>query len=391
MSQFGRQQIRERRRFERVHATRFRFVQVLAGPGFCRVLTSLCLVTTVFLHVSSSPVVAAPVYPDARPTAVLRLEAMDQGRLLRHGEGPANCDRYGMREAIVFEDGDTYYLHYDGSGLDGWRACLATSRDLKHWELHGPILELGSEGSQDFAGACSPWVFREADSWHMFYLGTPNASPPPERVPAFPYLTLKARSGSPSGPWEKQYAVTPFSTRPQTYYSATASPGHVVKNGREYLMFFSASTPYPDVKRTLGIARTRDLNGAWRINAKPIVPLEEQIENSSLYYEPKNRTWFLFTNHIGLNDQGQEYTDAIWVYWSRNLKKWDTRNKAVVVDGYNCSWSDECIGMPSVIQVGNRLAIFYDAPGGTSLGHVNRDIGLAWLDLPLDTPSSDVP
>jgi hypothetical protein len=36
-----------------------------------------------------------------------------------------------------------------------------------------------------------------------------------------------------------------------------------------------------------------------------------------------------------------------------------------------------------VIQVGNRLAIFYDAPGGASTSHLGRDIGLAWLDLPL--------
>jgi hypothetical protein len=42
--------------------------------------------------------------------------------------------------------------------------------------------------------------------------------------------------------------------------------------------------------------------------------------------------------------------------------------------------------MPSVIKVGERLAVFYDAPGGDSKSHMKRDIGLAWLDLPLIPP-----
>ena len=52
---------------------------------------------------------------------------------------------------------------------------------------------------------------------------------------------------------------------------------------------------------------------------QPIVPIEEQIENSSLHYEESIKTWFLFTNHIGI-DSG-EYTDAIWVYWSKDLNQ----------------------------------------------------------------------
>jgi len=105
---------------------------------------------------------------------------------------------------------------------------------------------------------------------------------------------------------------------------------------------------------------------------------------SSLYFEPSNKTWFVFTNHIGLDRE--EYTDAVWVYWSKDLNKWDPANKAVVLDGKNCTWSKKCIGMPSVIKVGNRLAMFYDAPGGTSTSHMKRDLGLAWLELPLSPP-----
>ncbi len=112
---------------------------------------------------------------------------------------------------------------------------------------------------------------------------------------------------------------------------------------------------------------------------------ENACENSSLYFEPANQTWFLFTDHI---DDG--FTDAIWVYWSKDITKWDSANKAVVLDSHNCKWSKHIIGLPAVIQVGNRLAIFYDGLDASKFppgyGHMNRDIGLAWLNLPLIPP-----
>jgi len=95
--------------------------------------------------------------------------------------------------------------------------------------------------------------------------------------------------------------------------------------------------------------------------------------------------WFLFTNHIGLDGRG-EYTDSVWVYWSEDLDHWDARHKAVVLDRKNCAWSRSCIGLPSVVKSGKRLAILYDAPGGDSVSHMGRDVGLAWLALPLRPP-----
>ena len=67
-------------------------------------------------------------------------------------------------------------------------------------------------------------------------------------------------------------------------------------------------------------------------------------------------------------------------------RKWDPKNKAIVLDSDNCSWSEKCIGLPSVVRAGKRLALFYDAPGGTSTSHMKRNVGLAWLDLPLTIP-----
>ncbi len=328
-------------------------------------------------------------YEDGRPHATQRMDAEDHGVVLRHGDGPRQCDTLGARDVWVYESEGAYYMHYDAAGPQGWLCALATSQDLLHWVKKGTVLELGAPGEEDSKSASYGVTYFDGQTWHMFYMGTPHTSPPPDRVPAFPYLTMKARGASAAGPWTKQRDVVPFRPQPGTYYSATASPGHVVKHQREYLQFFSASTFDPGTrrtKRTLGIARTRNLDGAWTIDPQPILPLEEQIENTSLYYEPANKTWFLFTNHIGIR-KGYEYTDAIWVYWTRNLNRWRTRDKAIVLDASNCKWSPNIIGLPSVVKYGDRLAIFYDGQATGEMSHMRRDVGVAFLKLPLKAPA----
>ncbi|TDE18280.1 hypothetical protein [Dyadobacter psychrotolerans] len=323
-------------------------------------------------------------YSDGRPSALLRVNCQDEGIVMRYNGGPDSCDTYGAREAVVNKDGDKYYLFYDGAGKDGWISCLAKSSDLRNWEKKGAILTLGEPGKNDSKSASSPWVIKEKDIWHMFYIGTPNTTPPPYRIPAFPYLTMKARSNSLGGPWIKQYDVTPLPPKENSYYTVTSSPGFIVKNGKQYLQFFSgAMQDSTGTKRTLGLARTHDLNQSWEIEPTPLFPLTEQIENSSVFFDKQTKTWYLFTNHIGINERKEEYTDAIWVYWSKDINKWNSENKAIVLDKTNCSWSKGAIGMPSVIQVGNKLALLYDAAEGNSIGHMSRNIGLAWMDLPL--------
>lgn len=353
------------------------------------------------------------MYPDNRSSAVDHLAITDHGVVLHHGNGPDTCDIHGAREPVVYEEEGVFHLFYDGAGPKGWRACLATSRDLIHWEKKGPILELGAVGTPDMAAATAPWVIHDGSKWQMFYLGTPNASPAPDFVPAFPYLTLRASAQRLAGPWTKDYTSTPFSPKPGTWYSLITSPGYIIQHNGEFLQYFSgccdqrpedierdggrSRTIYVDgtsrtiIKRTLGLARTKTLDSAWTIEEEPIVPLAEQVENSSLYYEPANGFWFLFTNHVGCTARGEdgidEFTDAIWVYWTRDPLRWDAGQKAVVLDGSSCRWSTRCVGMPSVVPYHGRLAVFYDAPGNESTSHMGRNIGLAWLELPLHPPT----
>ena len=111
-------------------------------------------------------------YPDGRPAAALRLEAEDHGVVLRHGDGPDRCDVLGARDAWVFRDGDTYFMHYDAAGPKGWLASLAVSKDLTHWEKKGPVLDFGARGEDDQMDLLTPkagWACDTSESAPVLY------------------------------------------------------------------------------------------------------------------------------------------------------------------------------------------------------------------------------
>jgi predicted GH43/DUF377 family glycosyl hydrolase len=327
----------------------------------------------------------------------LRMLASDSSIVLRHGEERFG-DQFGARDAWVFESGGRYFMHYDAAGSTGWLAALATSDDGLTWSKRGPILELGGPGRPDSASASYGTTYFDHGRWHMFYLGTPNATPDELRTPSFPYQTLKAEAVAPTGPWTKRPDIVPFPVTAGTFYSETASPGAIVQRGDGYVMIFSASTSSNGrIWRTLGLARTKNLDASWVVEEEPLLPLTEQIENSSLYFEESIGMWFLFTNHIteaeGLSPEppqnSAEYTDAVWVYWARDLESFTSADKAVVVEADTSGWSPRVIGLPSVLPIGGRLAVYYDGSTGDSIGHGRRDVGVAWLDLPLAVPRVD--
>jgi len=329
---------------------------------------------------------AQVTYRDGRPSVKYRLPSQDAGVVLKHGDPQ---DVNGARDVYVYQSGTMYYMMYDGSSVNAWLANLATSTDLTHWTKKGAVLQLGAPGTNDSGSASYGTAYYDGQAWNMFYLGTPNTTGSPDYIPAFPYTTMKAKSASPDGPWVKQPSVTPFSPQPGTYMSVTASPGQIEKINGQYWMFFSAAAgDTGDTKRTIGLAQTSNLDGTWMVGASPLLPPSEQLENAAMYYQPSTGTWFMFVNHVGIGPTEGigEYTDAVWVYWTQDPAKWNPDNKAVVVDNTSQKWSKTIVGLPSVVQMGNRLAVFYDGAADGSASHMNRDVGLAWVDLPINTP-----
>jgi predicted GH43/DUF377 family glycosyl hydrolase len=330
----------------------------------------------------------------APPEKGRRMRVADSAVVLRHGERRFG-DQLNARDVWVFEHSGRYFMHYDAAGDRGWLASLATSGDGVTWIKHGPVLDLGEQADQDSGSASYGTTYFDGERWHMFYLGTPNVSADELKTPSFPYLTLKAEAAMPEGPWLKRPDVVPFVPAEGTWYSDTASPGQVLGIDGAYIMVFSASATDPSgqILRTLGVARTADLDAPWTIDDEPLLPPTEQIENSSLYWDGADGLWYLFTNHVAEAadiapvppQNSSEYTDAVWVYWSPDPTRFNTDDRAIVLDAESSSWSPRVLGLPSVLEIDGRLAVYYDGCVTDTIGHGGRDIGLAWLNLPISS------
>jgi hypothetical protein len=345
----------------------------------------------------------------------------DMGIILspdKENEKYFNYDGGGIREAIINKVNDTYYLFYDGAipgetNKSYWCACLAKSKDLTNWVKAGRVLNAGielhensnGETYKDFKSASSPWVYCENGKWYMCYVGAENCSP--EGIPALPYHTLPATACSIEGPWKKvneekgKEKTVCFYSRQDRWNSVTSSPGHVMRNpkwegendtvNKKYLMFFSGCYHIPVYARSIGIARTNSLDTCdaydsenpsfWEVDENPIIPISDDIENSSVYYEEKNGYYFLFTNHVYKN----AYTDSVWVYWTKDIEKWNQEDKAIVIDKNVSTWAKGAIGLATAVKIDdNTLALVYDGIYGEGTGHLGRHIGLAYITLPLD-------
>lgn len=293
----------------------------------------------------------------------------------------------------MYQAAGTYYMHYDGSSGSGpWNKVLATSTDLLKWTVKGNFMPLGKGADQDVDCVCYGTVMFDGSQYQMYYTGSTSQLPAPAIVPLAPYTTLRAVSTSPSGPWTKM--GVPFSPKAGSYFADTASPGQVLKTSDGYLQFFAAGQKSGGkMLRTIGIARAPTAAGPWTVDETPILPSSEQIENAVFYFQPSSKQWFMFVNHVGVSPDGaREFSDAVWMYWTSDLNHWTAANRAVVVDGSSSSWAKAVIGLPSVSVKDGKLAVIYDGSStATNMPDVsdnlNRDIGLAWVSLPITTPT----
>jgi predicted GH43/DUF377 family glycosyl hydrolase len=330
------------------------------------------------------------VYSDGRVSTSLRLPATDYGIVLPYGTAPDGADAVGARDVFVYQAGSTYYMTYDGAPQTGsWNTVLASSTDLTAWTVHGNIMPLGNVGDPDSNCVCYGTTYFDGSLYHMYYTTSTSGSTSPP-VPYPNYQTMSASAPTPQGPWAKGGALT---------FDASANgkdgitPGQLVTYNGQYLQFVSTGTKQANESwaRTIGIARAASPSGPWTLDTAPALPPSEQLENAVVWYQQSTGTWFLFANHVGIKN-GIEIDDADWVYWSQDPTHWDTANKAVVMDSTASSWSKNVIGIPSVIQIGDRLALLYDGDRSpaqrTGLeGNLNRDVGLAWIQLPIKAPS----
>ena len=220
-------------------------------------------------------------YGDGCPVATLQMDTEDHGIVLKYGGASDQCDILGARDVWIFEDKGRYYVHNEGAGPLGWLSSLVISKDLIHWKKKGPMLDLGETVEDESKSVAYGVTCLDDNQWHMFYLGTRNITDVPNLTPSLPYPTMKAKKESLSGPWVKQKDVIPFRIKPGTYYSMTASPGQVIKQGDEYLKFVSSTTQKegnPLIQRTLALPEPEISTALGSLIQIPYCPLKNKLK-----------------------------------------------------------------------------------------------------------------
>ncbi|MDO9576210.1 MAG: family 43 glycosylhydrolase, partial [bacterium] len=90
-----------------------------------------------------------------------------------------NFEESGCEDPRVVKFGDTYYLFYDGNepiyekpgATTPGNICLATSRDLVHWEKHGEILQPINDWESGQIKAPAPIPQKIKGKYWMYYQG----------------------------------------------------------------------------------------------------------------------------------------------------------------------------------------------------------------------------
>jgi predicted GH43/DUF377 family glycosyl hydrolase len=126
----------------------------------------------------------------------------------------------GVEDPRVLKIGDLYYLTYTGYNLRDAQLCLATSKDLIHWDRKGVILPAykGSWNTQwTKSGAIVPQQIN--GKWWMYYLGTKRDADGKSRD----YMGLA--SSTDLLHWNDATAAPVLSRRPGAFDSRVMEPG----------------------------------------------------------------------------------------------------------------------------------------------------------------------
>ncbi|MBI1748340.1 MAG: hypothetical protein HYR55_17425 [Acidobacteria bacterium] len=167
----------------------------------------------------------------------------------------------------IWKDGDTFYLVYEGAGEDRqWPGDigLATSTDGLHFAKHpnNPILR--HEGGWESANIGTPSLWKEGDTWYLFYHGFDGRRVQIGVATGVDLAALNKYPGNPIVP------AGPFGN----WDEGTVGKRSLLQQDGVYYMIFEGSTrpPYDRARWSSGVARSPDLFNWEKFSGNPLIP-----------------------------------------------------------------------------------------------------------------------
>lgn len=175
----------------------------------------------------------------------------------------------------IFKDGSTYYLVYDvnvisaGTQIIGYATAPAPTGPYTKGQY---ILNVGATGQWDALRVTEPYVFKEGDTYYLYYMGDYGCSGCKEQIG----LATTTAALFPLGPeagglWTKHGLVLPNGSGPTDWDRGLTADPSIIKVGDTYYMRYTGS--YANVSWQLGTAWSDNLYGPWNHPPAPDITL----------------------------------------------------------------------------------------------------------------------
>jgi predicted GH43/DUF377 family glycosyl hydrolase len=226
-----------------------------------------------------------------------------------------------------------------------------------------PLLELGAPGMFDEHGTIPNHVFTHDDRVYLFYVGW-------SRGVSLPYSNWMGMAVSDDGgaTFSKCFPGPILDRTGEEVYSATglicvADAGH-------WRGWYATGTQWLRVDDRyehtyeLRACESDDLVHWTRPN-KPVFPRRLPNESSTrptvIFMDGKWHMWFCYRGTQDFRDGADSY--RIGYAWSNDLDEWVRADEEAGIDPTVDGWDSKMIAYPCVVQVDDRVLLFYSGNG----------------------------
>ena len=226
-----------------------------------------------------------------------------------------------------------------------------------------PLLELGAPGMFDEHGTIPNHVFTHDDRVYLFYVGW-------SRGVSLPYSNWMGMAVSDDGgaTFSKCFPGPILDRTGEEVYSATGLI--CVADAGRWRGWYATGTQWLRVDERyehtyeLRACESDDLVHWTRPN-KPIFPRRLPNESSTrptvIFMDGKWHMWFCYRGTQDFRDGADSY--RIGYAWSNDLDEWVRADEEAGIDPTVDGWDSKMIAYPCVVQVDDRVLLFYSGNG----------------------------
>jgi VCBS repeat-containing protein len=291
----------------------------------------------------------------------------------------------------IFRKDGLYYLVHDVS-IDGkQRIAYATALSplgpwTGGWTTGQRILDIGAEGTWEYGRVSEPFVFRDGDTYYLFYMGDIPSSGNGEQIGlATTTADLFPLGPEPGGLWTKHGLILPHNPDPTAWDRGLTADPSVIKVGATFYMLYTGS--WANVNWQLGIAWASSPFGPWNRPSSPNVLRgppgswdSNQLVRGAIHFHD-GKYYMPYTGNYGKYRGGMATADP---YVPENLIAFETRTSSNGTDWG--SWTPVLNGA----DISSAPARYLQYQATLNLGLGGSSPGLTSVTINYDTNTAPV-